>query len=166
MRKATRVRGWMAVLLALWGLLLVAPAQALDIFATGDWSSLSIGAGDLVAGAGSDLTGSYASGSSATVLDLTGATGFTDAWRVDVRRSDATWDDNVTLSVQRTSDGTGIGSIADGLSYQPVEALDTDFFSGTGDRSGIEIQYRLEGVSIQVAPTTYSTSVIFTVVDQ
>lgn len=142
----------------------VTPARAIDITVSGDWSR-TITASDLQAGAGSDLASTYESASNQASITISGTGGNTDAWRVDVRRTDGTWHANFTLSVQRTGDGSGAGSISGGTAYQAITTTDASFFSGAGDRSGITVQFKLQGMSVQVAPATYSTTITYTVVD-
>lgn len=132
----------------------------LTINVTGNWSE-TIDASDLQAGAGSDLKSTYESAADAGLLTISDTAG--GAWRVDVRRSDTTWHTNFTLSVKRTGDGTGGGSISSGAAYQAIGLSDAAFFSGAGDRSGIPLQFKLEGMSLQVPPATYSTTITYTV---
>ena len=70
------------------------------------------------------------------------------------------------MYVQRTSDGSGSGSIAGGTSYQEVTDTDVKLFWGQNNRSGIDLQLQLTGVSIQVAPDTYTTTVYYTVTEK
>lgn len=142
----------------------IRPATAMDLTASGTWSPTT-GASDLAAGAGSNLIGSYQSNPDQVTLSVFATSGNTDNWRVDVRRSDTNWHGNLVLSIMRTGDGIGGGSIAGGFAYQSVGAADSAFFSGAGDRSAIPIQLEISGVSVQIPPSTYSTTVIFTVVD-
>ncbi len=81
-----------------------------------------------------------------------------------MKRVDQGWDDRVLLSVRVTSEGTGEGSITYEDSFIPVTTGETNFFGGQGDRAGIAIQYQLQGVSLQIPPGNYSTSVEFTLV--
>ena len=145
-------------------LLVFTRAEAIDITTTGSWSR-TIDTSDLASGAGSDLAGSYESAVNATVLTILNTTGNTDNWRADVRRSDSTWHGNFILYIQRTSDGTGGGSISGGLSYTVIGTTDSQFFSGAGDRSSVNLQYKLTGMSVSIPPNAYSTTVVFTVVD-
>ena len=138
--------------------------SAIDISSTGDWS-LSIGASDLVSGAGSDLQGYYESGIGLISIDITGTSGASDAWRVDINKTDGTWHANLHLSAYRTGAGSGLGSISGGTSYQEIANTYLSFFNGSGDRSGITVRLRLGGVSVQVPPATYSATVTFTVID-
>ena len=145
-------------------LLVTAKAEAIDISAVGSWPD-TIDVSDLQAGAGSNLIDTYESGAGATVLTISTTTGNTDNWRVDVRRTDTTWYGNLHLFVKRTSDGAGGGSISGGLSYIEIKTTDSQFFSGAGDRSGINLEYKLTGMSVSVPPNAYSTTVTYTVVD-
>lgn len=137
---------------------------AMDIAAAGTWSPTA-GPSDLIAGAGSDLTSSYQSISDQLLLAISNTSGNDDNWRVDVRRSDTNWHASFVISVKRTGDGIGGGSIAGGSAYQSAGVSDAAFFSGAGDRDGIPIQLQISGVSVQIPPDTYSTAIIFTVVD-
>lgn len=138
--------------------------EALDITASGGWSE-TIDSSDLTAGAGSNLNSIYESTGNASTIGISGCVDNNDNWRVDVRRVDGTWHNNFVFSVKRTTDGSGGGSVSGGLSYITVGTTDSEFFSGTGDRSGMNLQYRLSGVSITVSPDNYSTQIILTVID-
>jgi len=136
---------------------------ALSIAVTGSWLE-TIDKNDLVAGAGSDLQSTYTSIAGQVSIDISGTSGTSDAWRVDVRKIDSSWNSNLHPYVMRTSAGTG-GSVSGGDSYQEVTDIDTSFFSGAGDVTGIEVQLRMTGASIQIAPASYSTVLYYTVVD-
>jgi len=133
---------------------------ATDISLTGNWSE-TIDENDLLAGAGTDLKSSYESlpdQVSITISDTTGS------WRVDVKRVDTTWHADLSLSVKRTGSGTG-GGISGGDAYATVTASDQSFFTGSNDVSGITVQIKLGGISIQILPDSYSTTLYYTVVD-
>lgn len=140
-------------------------ACAVDVYATGGWN-LTVDSSCLVGGAGSGLIESFESGLDASMINITGTSGSADAWRVRVRKSDALRLHGVTLYVKRTGDGSGSGIISGGTSYTAVETSDADFFDGCGDRTGIAVQYKVSGISINVPPGTYSTVITFTVVDR
>lgn len=131
-----------------------------DIVATGGWS-LTVDSADLTAGAGSDLTATYESAASATDLAITA----TADYRVDIRRTDGNWDGDFTLSAKRTQDGSGSGSISGGTTYLSITTTDEEFFTGNSDRTGVKVQYQLEGLSVTIAPDTYSSTVTYTIVD-
>jgi hypothetical protein len=133
---------------------------ALDITATGGWSE-TIDFNDLISGAGSDLTGTYESATNATVLDITNAIGGGDKWRVDMQRSDSTWHANFTLFIKRQA----MGGLTGGTTYTEIRTITDTFFTGKANKSGINCQYQLTGMSVSIPPNTYSTTVTFTIVD-
>ena len=148
--------------------LVIFPASADDesvIRANGGWSDLVIDSGDLVSGAGSDLAGSYESDSDATLIDIHKEKK-DDSWRLDVRRSDGAWDSRLSLYIRRTGGGAGNGDVSGGLSYVQIGDIDRQIMSGNGLLNNIPLQYRLTGVSLQLSPGTYSTTVIFTLMDK
>lgn len=154
-----------AILILLIGLILLcSKAEApISITVTGSWSE-TINASDLQAGAGSDLISTYESAADAGSIDITETSG---NWAVDVKKVDTNWHSNLHLHIKRTSDGSGPGNIpSGGGTYQVVTDIDQSFFSGDGDRSSVNVQLKLTGISIQVAPDTYTATVYYTVYDQ
>ncbi len=139
-------------------------AQSTTITVTGNWS-VTIGSSDLVSGAGSDLTNFYESTADAVIIDVDVAGA--GEWSVDVKKVDSNWHSNFQLFVKRTSDGSGPGSgyISGGTSYQEVTDTNQSFFSGAYDRSDIDIQLKLDNVSVQIPADTYTTTVTYTVTD-
>jgi hypothetical protein len=137
---------------------------ALDFTVTGGWS-LSIGGADLQGGPGSDLTDTYLSAANAVVIDITNAVDQFEQWYVDIHRVDVNWDSGLSLSALRTSDGSGLGTIAGGLAVQPVTTAAAEFFQGTGDRSAIQVQLVLSGVSVTLGRDGFSTQIVYTLRD-
>lgn len=134
---------------------------AITMTTTGGWTQ-TIDATDLVGGAGTDLTDTYESASDAVQIDING-TG--EAWHTDIRKVDSNWHGDFVLYVRRTSDGTGDNPISGGTAYQAVTDVDTEFFTGNDERTGICVQVKLSGVSIQVPPDTYLTTLYYTVTE-
>ena len=159
-------RNFVILVLLIGLILLCSKAEAsISITVTGNWSE-TINAADLQAGAGSDLVSTYESSSSAVSIDISGTAGVGDNWRIDVKKVDsAVWHNNFRLSVKRASDGAGAGDISGGNSYQEVTDIDQSFFSGDNDRSNVNIQLKVDGVSIQIPPNNYTTTIYYTVVD-
>lgn len=158
-----RITTKLLIFIIIFGLIFIAKKiRTQDIILTGSWV-LTIDASDLQAGAGSDLIDTYESASDQIDIYI-GAQG-AKPWKVDVSKSDANWHSDFQLSVRRTSDGTGPGSIAGGISYQVVTDTDQSFFDGNKDRSDIKVQLELSGVSVQVPTDTYTTTVYYTVVN-
>lgn len=134
-------------------------ARAADIVSNGDWHEV-ITAADLVGGAGSDLPNEVESIVGVTTLTITSAPG---AWSVVARRSSIDWHGDLEVSVKRVSDGNGIGSIIGGEAFLELTGSDVELFSGSDDRSDISLQLKLTGLSINVPPDTYLSSIVFTV---
>ena len=134
---------------------------ALDIAATGGWNE-TINSSDLISGAGSDLTGTYQSTTNATSLDIVNATGNGDKWRVDIQRNDGTWHANFTLYIKRNSTPPRVQG---GRNYTEIRTTTDTFITGGGNSNGITCQYQLTGMSVNIPPNTYITTVTFTIVD-
>ena len=151
-----------AVLLILLSLICTGhTCKAINIEVTGNWSE-TINAARLQAGAGSDLIDTYESAVDVAYIDISATTG---SWSIDIRKVDTNWHANFHLYVRRTSDGNGSGSISGGSSYQEITDTDQSFFGGNRARSYVDLQLRLTGVSIQVPPDIYTTTVYYTVIE-
>lgn len=140
---------------------------AISIGVTGG-CNLTVTSLDLIGGVGTNLTNlkdSYESESGVTMINITGTTGNDDAWKVQVRKSGTSWPSGVTLQLKRTGEGTGAGAISGRTNYVTIGASDADFFEGSGDKTGIPVQYKVSGISLAVPPGAYSTTVVYTVVD-
>lgn len=153
-----------AIVILIFGIIFfVGKTEAIDITAVGSWS-LSITSADLAAGAGSDLKSDYESAADAVSISISATAGASDSWRIDVKKVDTNWQGNLILYIKRTSNGTG-GSVSGGTAYQEVTDINTSFFSGSDDVSGVKAQLKLSGVSVQIPIDTYTTTVYYTIVD-
>jgi len=89
-------------------------------------------------------------------------------WKVTVSRRDINWPGALTLSVKRTSPGTpcmGCAGVDGGTSpatYIPVTGSEQDFIFGTGEVNNVNIQMKIEGLSLTIDADSYSTEVIYT----
>jgi hypothetical protein len=151
-----------AASLLLWG----ASWAAISISAIGAWSE-TVDEADLAGAPGSNLITTYESATDQVSLDISETTAAPppDTWRVDVKKTDTTWHSDLHLYLKRTSDGTGPGTIMSGGSYQEVTDTYTSFFAGANDRTGINVQLKITGVSVNVPADAYSTTIYYTVVD-
>ena len=131
---------------------------AISITATGSWSQ-TIDASNLTGGAGTDLNSTYYSAYDAVKINISA----TANWEVAVKKINGNWHSSLLLSVKRSSDGTGAGSISGGTAYLEVTDIDQSFFSGNKSRNNVCVQFRLTGVSIQVPPGVYTATVYYTV---
>jgi len=148
-----------ATLIAL--LTLATVCHAVSISVTGNWAK-TITSADLQAGAGSDITSEHQSATDSVSIDIIATAG---SWSLDMKKIDTNWNPSLDIYVQRTTDGVGAGSIANGTSYQLVGDIDQNFFSGNGDRTNIKVQLKLSGATIQVTPDLYTTTIYYTVSD-
>jgi hypothetical protein len=71
-------------------------------------------------------------------------------WKLYVRRNDINWHSDFVLKLRR------------GRNEVTVETTNKEFLEGKGDAS-YRIQVILEGVSLQISPDTYVTTVIYTI---
>ncbi|MGA1875950.1 MAG: hypothetical protein ACMUIA_10115 [bacterium] len=126
-------------------------APAPNIRATGGWTE-TIDGSDLQSPwtAGSNLVNTYESVVNATSLNVI----FNSYWRVDIRRSDGNWHGNFTLRARRS-----------GGSYLEVTPTDASFFCGYKTSNNVQVQYQLSGMSVNISPATYWTTVVYTIVE-
>lgn len=139
------------------------PSHSLDVTVTGTYTE-SIDATDLISGAGSNLTASYESAADQVIMDISNSLGGGDSWRIDVSKSDISWSASITLYVKRTSDGVG-GSVSGGTTYMEITDVDQQLCTGTDDVTGIDLQYKVDDISISIDPGNYDTSIVYTIVD-
>lgn len=129
----------------------------ISIRVSGTWL-LRLDSADLTGGAGTGFTSTFESTTAEVSIIISKAAA---SWEVTVRRIDSNWDTNFTLYAQQT---TGDPPITDGFPYQEVTTTSTYFFTGAINTT-IDIQYKLEGVSVQTPVDDYVTTVEYTVTD-
>jgi hypothetical protein len=134
---------------------------AISITVSGSWSVV-IDASDLQGGPGTDLVSTQESPLNGSALSVSQASGLN--WQVTVRRIDGTWPSGLSLSAKRTSNGTGTGSISGGTTYLNLTTIDQSFFTGRGNRSTVYLRFQLSGLSVNIPPSAYSTTIVYTVV--
>lgn len=145
--------------------LLATDARAHAIAKTGSWS-VTVNSSDLASGAGSDLNSTKESSAGVVTLTLTDIGLGEASYRIDIRKaSSSSLSSDVHLWVKRVTDGSGSGSITGGTSYQEVTSVDTSFFSGTLDRSGIQVQYQLTGLGLSLNSGGGQATIRYTIVD-
>ncbi|WP_242464228.1 hypothetical protein [Thiococcus pfennigii] len=135
-------------------------AQAADISVFGNWSE-TLGAADLVGGAGTDIRSPITSGAYQATLDLSNTDGA--AWTVGVRRASSSLPTGVAVAVRRTTGGSGDGGISGGQDFLTVGANEQVLCSGHGDRSGIGLQFRLTGVSVEQGTGGFGATLVYRV---
>jgi hypothetical protein len=151
----------------LWLLALVACATGFhlpaafgaDILVVGNWTRI-VDQNDLASGAGSDIRTPIESAVGQVQISISNTGG--GSWSLLVAKSDTNWPAGVSAAVKRTSDGSGSGTISGGTAYLVVTATNQIFISGTGDRSDIQLQLKTEGLSVRNSPSSYSTTLTYT----
>jgi hypothetical protein len=139
---------------------LISGAEAADITVSGNWFE-TVDQADLAAGAGSDLRSPIESNAGQATLDIANTLG--GNWTVRARKSETFWPSGVSVAVKRTSEGNGTGSISGGTAYLTLTGTDQTLFTGTGDRSGVQLQLQTDDLSVSHAPDNYSLTITYTV---
>lgn len=127
---------------------------------------LVIGENFLLGEAGNEIQSTYLS--PAGQVSLTISQSFLRRWEVDIRRMDFIWDPQLQLSIARSSDGAGwnyFSGVSGGTQFISIEEQDSLFFTGWGNRSMIGLQFKLSGLSTQIAAGSYVTTLVYTVID-
>jgi hypothetical protein len=130
--------------------------------AGGTWSVSSLSSN--VTSAGTNYTHTEESGASHTLLKVTALL----LYSVSVHQSVASnWDSELLLSVKRTGNGTGSGTIANGTTYIQLTTSPQTFFTGSLglglSRDNIPVQYKIAGLSVMLPVKTYTTTVQYTI---
>ncbi|PXY01653.1 hypothetical protein DF185_09300 [Marinifilum breve] len=91
------------------------------------------------------------------------------SWIVYINKQDEIWHPNLKLSVRRTSDGSSAYAcysyIYGGGYYRNVSDRHSFFCAGYRGRDNVELQYKLEGVSLLLPVRNYKTYVTYTIVE-
>lgn len=136
-----------------------APARAADITVVGAWP-VSLAANDLVAGAGTDLRSPIESAAAQVALTISNTGGAN--WSVTVSENASLWPVGATLFVRVASTGSGAGGVSSNGAYLPLGAAGQTLLSGTGDRAGVQLQFKGSGFSVRNALGNYSATIIYT----
>lgn len=122
--------------------------------------------------AGEDYPIHYESSSSKTLLTIDPQNKIKDIY-VYVTRSDIAWNNNLTLKIRRTSNGTNNNiNIFGGLIYQTITNTSppstapspvTHLFICNGSFINIPLQYEITGISVLLPVQSYSTTIYYTV---
>jgi hypothetical protein len=132
------------------------------ISVAGSWQE-TIDSTDLIPGPVILLPSTYTSPGDAVRIDIT--TTKNEKWLVYVSKSDSIWDPRMHLFLRRTSNGTGVGKISGGTSFQEISSLNQSFFSGSKGLINIAVQFQLTGISLQIPPAGYGTKVTYTITE-
>ena len=112
--------------------------------------------------AGSDFVSTHTSASNAVIIDIADAVDQFEVWYIDINKVEGTWDESLTISAIRTTDGTGLGTISGGTALMEITDTATRFFQGAGNRSSIHIQLVLDGESVTLGAGDLSLQIVYT----
>ena len=121
--------------------------------------------------AGNDYNATLSSSTNQTLLTHSLGGGFFNqlfgGWQVNIQRIDSNWNPALQLEIRRT--GVGSSTIFSGINggtiYQQVSPSSTIFYTGRGNFNNVPMQYRLQGMSVTLPVGTYSTTIIYTLLD-
>jgi hypothetical protein len=93
---------------------------------------------------------------------------YSAAWRIDVQKIDSNWPSELRLAIQRTSAGKSpnLESITGGTVYQYLNSSPQTLFQGKGIVAEVALKYAITGLSVLIPVDTYSTSVVFTLIEE
>ena len=149
-------------------LLLLVPAGPvwgainLTVSSGGAWT-LALGSANLSGAAGSDFTMPQTSPNPQVTLRVQGVS--TNTWNITVAR-DSNWSSiPATLEIQRTSNGTGAGTVnaTPALNtYFAVTSTAVQIASGTRNRTGLTFQFRINNVTVATGAGSWVTTLTYT----
>lgn len=135
-----------------------ASASAADITVNGAWWQ-TLNRSDLIGSVGTDLVSSIESAPAATTLTIANTNGL--RWRVEVTRAvDANWPPGVELAI-RCGAESGINA---GATYLKLTSGAQALLEGSGDHANIQMQFKLEGASVDTLSATYNLVITYTLV--
>ncbi|MFT5724531.1 MAG: hypothetical protein ACI9JN_001650 [Bacteroidia bacterium] len=87
-------------------------------------------------------------------------------WRVTVCKTDINWNNKVEIYVRRTNSGNGNGSVWGCTNYTRIRNIPQTVMQGYGALNNIYLQYKLNGISIDLPANTYYTDIVYTLYEQ
>jgi hypothetical protein len=116
---------------------------------------------DLVGGAGTDFENQWENSADELYLDIDGES---SSWTISVSKTNGPWNPHLSVSIKRIDNGLENNpTLAGGMSYLPLFDMSQIFYTGTGSASQVRHRFRLSGLSVQVPPGNYYTTVMFTI---
>jgi hypothetical protein len=89
------------------------------------------------------------------------------AWNVAVHKSDIFWNNELKVDIRRSSDGEPASRfnnrISGGTNFQTLTDMPLQFFEGGAARDNIDVEFRINNISVLIPADEYETTVYFTV---
>jgi hypothetical protein len=148
-------RAWLGLILCASATI----AEGADISVSGTWWR-TVNRDDLLAGAGTGLPAEIESAAGVATLAI--ANTANGRWRVEVARAtDVSWPPGVDIAIRRSSVESGVDG---GTTYLTLTQGAQTLLEGAGDHPNIQVQLRLQGISLQTLTATYSLHITYTLV--
>lgn len=90
-----------------------------------------------------------------------------NSWQIHVSKNDVDWNDSLKLYLRRSGSGKSDynNKPQNGTNYQIVDSSSSYLFEGNGWINSIPIQIKLTGLSVTLPAKSYTTDIIFTLID-
>jgi hypothetical protein len=117
--------------------------------------------------AGSDLSSTFETSANFTQLDIRNMAA-QKGWKVTIKKQDINWPGTLLMYVRRNSNGmacmtcTGVNTGLSSTNYVLLSNLETDYIFGTGEVIGIDLQFRVAGISLTLPAQSYSLEIVYT----
>lgn len=156
-----------SVLLLLFGTSVALSAQVVRTQVS-DWTEVLDANSLITTGeAGSDLNPVLETVSNYNQMDVRNVKN-TQNWKVSVSKQDVNWPGVFVPYVQRTSTGNscggcaGVNTATSPSGYVQITDLEQDFIFGSGKVNDIDLQFRIEGITLALKADYYRTNIVFT----
>ncbi len=93
-----------------------------------------------------------------------------EKWRINVHKSDITWNSEINLQIKRSGDGNSTSKksrikLNDGENFQTITNTPSYFFRGKDEVENIPLDIQLNGISLAMGAQEFETNIILTVYD-
>ncbi len=84
-------------------------------------------------------------------------------WQVLISKDDSFWDDELQIWIK----GKKINGVTSGFNqFKQVKNYDIDFLGGKGKVNDIQIEFEIRNISVTIPAESYSTELVFTVIEE
>jgi hypothetical protein len=92
---------------------------------------------------------------------------YNGSWHIDVQKINNNWPSQLTLEIRRSNSGksNNFDNLIGGSIYQNLGNSPQFFFQGKGIVTDINLQYNLKGLSVLIPVDTYTTQILFTLIE-
>lgn len=104
---------------------------------------------------------------SVNILPNTVQNNIYNTWHIQVRRNDLSWHPNLNIHLQRTGEGDYYyaNTLSGASEYISISSINQTFINGRGWIDNIPFQLKITGISATLPAKSYSTEIVFTLID-